>query len=99
MMTGRTMSAAVAASYGLVNAVVPGDRLDDEVDAWVSDVVACAPLSVAAIKATIRKTAHLSPLEARALKLPELIAALTSEDADEGIAAFREKRPPQWRGK
>ena len=99
MMTGRMMTATVAASYGLVNAVVPGDCLDDEVSAWVDDIVRCAPLSVAAIKATIRKTAHLPPLEARALKLPELIAALTSMDADEGIAAFREKRAPQWRGK
>lgn len=99
MMTGRMMSAAEAAACGLVNAVAPADALDAEVDAWVSDILACAPLSLKAIKATIRKTAALPPREALALQTPELIAALTSEDQDEGVNAFREKRAPVWRGK
>jgi crotonobetainyl-CoA hydratase len=99
MMTGRTMSAAEAAAYGLVNAVVPAEKLDEEVNAWVADILKSAPLSVKAIKATIRKTAHLSPAEARLLRTPELIAALTSEDQDEGVVAFREKRPPVWQGR
>jgi len=99
MMTGRTMSSKEAAHYGLVNAVVPRDDLDREVDDWVKGILSCAPLSVAAIKATIRQTGHLTPHEARSLRLPVLIDALTSEDSDEGVAAFREKRAPVWRGK
>jgi crotonobetainyl-CoA hydratase len=99
MMTGRTMSATDAARYGLVNAVVPRDGLDREVDDWVEGILACAPLSVAAIKSTIRQTGHLTPHEARSLRLPVLIDALTSEDSDEGVTAFREKRAPVWRGK
>lgn len=99
MMTGRMMSAADAARYGLVNAVVSEGELDDEVARWVDDILACAPLSVKAIKRSIRATAHLSDTDARALKTPELIHALNSEDSAEGVAAFREKRPPQWRGK
>ena len=55
MMTGRLMPANEAAAYGLLNSVVPADRLDEEVDRWVADIVACAPLSIAAIKATIKK--------------------------------------------
>ncbi|MDS1137655.1 enoyl-CoA hydratase-related protein [Nitratireductor indicus] len=99
MLTGRMMSAAEAAACGLANAVVPAEALDAEVDAWVADILACAPLSTKAIKATLRKTAHLSPREARALQTPELTAALLSEDQDEGVRAFREKRAPVWQGK
>ena len=66
---------------------------------WVSDILACAPLSVRAIKQMVRAGARLTAAEAQMLRLPALVEALKSSDQDEGVRAFQEKRAPQWRGK
>jgi crotonobetainyl-CoA hydratase len=84
---------------GLVTEVVPRKDLDSAVDLWVDDVLACAPLSLRAIKQVVKRTRGLSPEEAQALRLPAVVAALSSEDAEEGVRAFREKRAPRWRGR
>jgi len=97
MMLG--VSAAEAERYGLVNAVVPAESLDETVDAWVAQILECAPLSVKAIKECVKETLDLPVNEALAMKLPGLVAALESEDADEGPRAFQEKRKPMWRGR
>ncbi|MCY4007313.1 MAG: enoyl-CoA hydratase-related protein [Rhodobacteraceae bacterium] len=99
MLTGRHFSAADMASYGLVNSVVPMAQLDSETDRWVADIISCAPLSCRTIKSVARGTSNLSIHEAYAAPNEILMAALSSEDAEEGVRAFREKRPPVWRGK
>ena len=99
MMTGRMVPADEMLRYGLVNAVVPLADLDAEVDAWVADILAAAPLSLRAIKALARETSQLPIHDAFMRQTPELIDALNSEDADEGVTAFREKRAPVWKGR
>ena len=98
LLTGRRIGAAEALGYGLINQAVPADALDTAVDAWVADVLACAPLSLKAIKRSVYDTAHMGLAEARNARLPALIVALESRDADEGVLAFREKRAPVWTG-
>ncbi|MEM7433393.1 MAG: enoyl-CoA hydratase-related protein, partial [Pseudomonadota bacterium] len=99
LMTGNRISANDAKSYGLVNEVVAADELDAAVDRWVADILECAPLSVKAIKESVIETADLPVDEALTKRLPALVAALESEDGDEGPRAFREKRKPEWKGR
>jgi crotonobetainyl-CoA hydratase len=99
LLTGNRISAQDAATHGLVNEVVAADDLDDAVDRWIAQILKCAPLSVKAIKECVKETSDLSIDEAQSKRLPSLIAALESEDSDEGPRAFREKREPDWKGR
>jgi len=99
MLTGRRIKAAEALGFGIVNEVVPTAALDAAVDRWLADVLACAPLSLRALKQVVRRTQHLTPAEAHAQRLPALVKALQSEDSEEGVPAFREKRKPVWSGR
>lgn len=99
LLTGRQFTASEMQDFGIVNETVPYAELDAAVDRWVKEIVACAPLSLRAIKQTVNRTGHLSPAEAQGLRTPALIRALQSEDAQEGVLAFREKRAPVWQGR
>ena len=99
LLTGKRIPAAEAYRIGLVNEVVSRVELDAAVDRWVEETLACAPLSLRAIKQSVKRTVMLSAEEAQAMRLPAVVKALESEDSDEGVRAFREKRPPKWSGK
>ncbi|MCP5280062.1 MAG: enoyl-CoA hydratase/isomerase family protein [Rhodoferax sp.] len=99
MLTGKRIQAQQALAMGLVNEVVPRAELDAAVQRWVDDLLACAPLSLKAIKQVVRLTGSMTPSQAHATRLPAVVAALQSQDADEGVLAFQQKRKPQWSGR
>ena len=98
LLTGRRISAQEALRFGLVNEIAAPMDLDKAVERWIADILACAPLSIRAIKQMVRAGETLSAKEAQRLRLPGLVRALKSTDQDEGVPAFQEKRAPNWRG-
>ena len=100
LLTGRQFSAQEAMEYGLVNEVVPGERLDLAVEGWVEDMLACAPLALRATKQVARRNLdHAALSDAIGADYPAVGRMLASEDAVEGPRAFAEKRARRWRGR
>jgi dehydration protein DpgD len=99
LMTGRMMTAARALELGLVNDVVTPDALEVCVDAWVQDILRCAPLSIKVIKEVTSKSLSISLEEAFTIPYTWEEARKASLDALEGPQAFIDKRPPTWKGR
>ncbi|MEV0943289.1 enoyl-CoA-hydratase DpgD [Micromonospora wenchangensis] len=99
LMTGRQLGARRAYELGLVNDVVPAADLDDCVHGWVTDLLACAPLAVRAVKQAVLTSLDLPLEQAFATRYPCEEIRMHSADAKEGPRAFAEKRQPRWQAR
>ena len=101
LLTGRRMDAAEAATWGLVNRVVPASDLHATAVELATAIVASAPLSIGALLDIDRRTHHLPLIDAMGgfRDLASYRAAIDSEDAAEGVAAFEARRTPEWKGR
>ena len=98
LLTGDPIDARRAHEVGLVNEVVPLAELRATTQALAERIAGNAPLSVRAAKRTVGLVGEL-PLGAAFEQAEEIWAPVyTSADAQEGPAAFREKRAPVWKG-
>jgi methylglutaconyl-CoA hydratase len=97
-LRGSRFPAAEAARLGLVNAAVPPDRLDTEVDAIVDDLLLGGPQALAATKQLLTTVPQMGVDEAFAWTAQLSAELFRGDEAAEGMAAFREKRPPRWAG-
>jgi enoyl-CoA hydratase/carnithine racemase len=95
LLTGDPISAQRACELGLVNDVVPAADLRQRTQALAERIAANAPLSVLAAK----RTAYLSRPEVFAAAEEIWAPVYLSADAQEGPAAFRDKRQPVWTGR
>jgi enoyl-CoA hydratase/carnithine racemase len=99
LVTGDPISAQRAREVGLVNEVHPAAELHDAAQALGERIAANAPLSVAAAKQTVRLMAADRFAEAYAAAEALWEPVYLSADAQEGPAAFRDKRTPVWTGR
>jgi enoyl-CoA hydratase/carnithine racemase len=99
LLTGEPLSAARAREVGLVNQVVPDGELRAAAQSLAERIAANAPLSVRAAKQTVYLSARMGLTEAydEADRLYQPV--YHSDDAQEGPAAFRDKRAPVWTGR
>ncbi len=99
LLTGDPIEAARAYQLGLVNKVVPLGQLASATQELAMRIAENAPLSVLAAKRTVRlmSEAALTDAFVQAERIWEPV--YLSEDAQEGPAAFRDKRPPVWKGR
>ena len=99
MITNQQVNAARALEIGLVERVFPGDELLQQAVDYVAKLAKGPTLAIGNIKIATRLGADL-PLEgALALEREAVWRLFMSEDAAEGLAAFAEKRAPNWQGR
>ncbi len=96
LLTGNPIDAATAADWGLINAVVPDDGLDEAVAGLVADIVRWSPTTIAYGKGAFYE--QLDRDEPGAYELTREVMSVNAADpvAREGIGAFVDKREPVW---
>jgi enoyl-CoA hydratase len=97
--TGKKWGAEDARIMGLVNRVVPNDRLEAFVTDYANTIAGNAPLTVGSVKAIVREALKDRGAANEALCDRLVKACFASEDYIEGRRAFMEKRPPQFKGR
>lgn len=97
LMTGALVDAEHARSIGLVNRVVPPERLDEEVTALARQIAAKLSLAVAIGKEAFYRQAELGLEAAYDYTAEVMTENMLARDTEEGIDAFLEKRAPRWK--
>jgi methylglutaconyl-CoA hydratase len=97
-LTGERLSAEKAHRAGLVNAVVAGDELDTYVDDLVLTLVSSGPEAIKSCKELLRRVAEMRLEDAKEYTAEVIAQLRVSDEGQEGMNAFLEKRRPRWAG-
>src|SRR5487761_1255772 len=96
LLTGELIGADEAQRLGLVNRVVPADRLDETVSGLARTIAAKSPLVLKIGKEAFYRQAELGLDDAYAYASDVMVTNMMAHDAEEGIDAFLQKRTPTW---
>ena len=97
LLTGEVIGPQQALEWGLVNRVVPVDRLDAEVEKLARQIAEKPPATVAAGKRAFYRQMDMGTEKAYMLASQVISESFAHEEGREGMAAFIEKRPPDWK--
>jgi cyclohexa-1,5-dienecarbonyl-CoA hydratase len=100
ILTGDPIDAATAASHGLVNAVFPAAGFDAQANEWLGRIYRHSASSLRIARKAFR-LAQANDFESRLAEVEHLYLEelMQTDDANEGLNAFVEKRKPAWKGK
>lgn len=99
LLTGEFISAEEALAAGLVNKVVPAEELESATRALADKIAEASPLVVGVGKGAFYRQLEMPTEQAYAYTKEVMSFNTTFADAQEGMCAFLEKRPPEWRGR
>ncbi|MBA3610077.1 MAG: enoyl-CoA hydratase [Rubrobacter sp.] len=99
LLTGEFISAEDALAAGLVNKVVPAEELESVTRALADKIAEASPLVVGVGKGAFYRQLEMPTEQAYAYTKEVMSFNATFADAQEGMCAFLEKRPPEWRGR
>jgi methylglutaconyl-CoA hydratase len=95
-LTGARFPASRAREIGLAHTVIPAAALEEAVDRALGELASSGPEAVAAAKTLIRQVAWRSPTDVAGLTADTIARQRISQEGQEGMRAFLEKRKPAW---
>jgi cyclohexa-1,5-dienecarbonyl-CoA hydratase len=101
IMTGETISANEAKDLGLVNHILPVDNFEEEAEKFIAEKLASNSAVVLQLtkRAFIEGATQNYPISIKKIEDIYLNELMKTDDANEGLAAFLEKRQPVWKNK
>lgn len=99
LLTGEMIDAATALDFGLVNRIVPRDSLSEVVNGYATIIAEKSPVALKLGKEAVYRQSAMELAEAYQHASRVMVENMLAGDAEEGIAAFFEKRRPSWPSK